>query len=157
MPDAPAATPALSTTSTSSPALARCRAVDRPWTPAPTTRCLTEAGRVGGTRFAPSRGISVAYNAMALPLRRRSLPPRAAPVSGLADRRPDDDGVRIRPARLGVEPPLEAAGRAHEQVARRGVAAVRERVMAAARGERERAGAGGRQVVDELERQLALE
>src|SRR3954447_292509 len=49
MPDAPAATPVLSTTTTSSPALARCQAVERPWTPAPTTRCLTEAGRVGGT------------------------------------------------------------------------------------------------------------
>src|SRR4051794_41611235 len=49
MPEAPAATPVLSTTTTSSPALARCQAVERPWTPAPTTRCLTEAGREGGT------------------------------------------------------------------------------------------------------------
>src|SRR4051794_35120502 len=49
MPEAPAATPVLSTTTTSSPALARCQAVERPWTPAPITRCLTEAGREGGT------------------------------------------------------------------------------------------------------------
>src|SRR3954470_9349008 len=56
MPDAPAATPVLSITRTSSPALARCQAVESPWTPAPTTRCLTEAGRVGGTGFAPSCG-----------------------------------------------------------------------------------------------------
>src|SRR3954469_22266288 len=66
MPDAPAATPVLSTTTTSSPALARCQAVDRPWTPAPITRCLTEGGREGGTgdSFA---GTDVAYEAMALP------------------------------------------------------------------------------------------
>src|SRR3954470_2864178 len=49
MPEAPAATPVLSTTSTSSPALARCQAVDSPWTPAPITRCLTEEGTEGGT------------------------------------------------------------------------------------------------------------
>src|SRR3954466_11127605 len=66
MPEAPAATPVLSTTTTSSPALARCQAVDRPWTPAPITRCLTEGGREGGTgdSFA---GTDVAYEAMALP------------------------------------------------------------------------------------------
>src|SRR5689334_7669851 len=44
MPDAPAATPVLSTTSTRSPAVARCHAVDRPWTPAPMTRIGTELG-----------------------------------------------------------------------------------------------------------------
>src|SRR3982751_4002262 len=48
MPDAPAATPSLSTTSTSSPAAARCHAVDRPWTPAPITRCFTE--RIGSVQ-----------------------------------------------------------------------------------------------------------
>src|SRR5215218_6828693 len=42
MPDAPAATRALSTTSTSSPCSARCQAVESPWTPAPTTRLATE-------------------------------------------------------------------------------------------------------------------
>src|SRR3954465_284692 len=42
MPEAPAATPVLSTTSTSSPAAPRCQAVDSPWTPAPITRCFTE-------------------------------------------------------------------------------------------------------------------
>src|SRR3954463_69140 len=71
MPEAPAATPVLSTTSTSSPALARCHAVDRPWTPAPTTRCLTEAGREGGTELLRD---GVAYHAMAVPLLCRSLP-----------------------------------------------------------------------------------
>src|ERR1044072_798326 len=45
MPDAPAATPALSTTTTSSPAAARCQAVDSPWTPAPITRWRAEPGR----------------------------------------------------------------------------------------------------------------
>src|SRR3954454_18496943 len=49
MPEAPAATPVLSTTRTSSPARARCHAVERPWTPAPMTRCLARAGREGGT------------------------------------------------------------------------------------------------------------
>src|SRR5215211_1878212 len=45
MPDAPAATPVLSTTSTRLPLCARCQAVERPWTPAPTTRTGTEDGR----------------------------------------------------------------------------------------------------------------
>src|SRR3954447_8732965 len=76
MPDAPAATPVLSTTTTSSPALARCHAVERPWTPAPTTRCLTEAGRVGGTRIR-LLGTSVAYYATALP--RVRIEPTTAP------------------------------------------------------------------------------
>src|SRR5437763_7044249 len=44
MPDAPAATPVLSTTSTSSPSAARCQAVDSPCTPAPTTSVRTEPG-----------------------------------------------------------------------------------------------------------------
>src|SRR5687768_12752390 len=48
MPEAPAATPVLSTTSTSSPRSARCQAVDRPWTPAPITRCFTE--RIGSVQ-----------------------------------------------------------------------------------------------------------
>src|SRR5918999_518597 len=48
MPDAPAATSVLSTTSTSSPCSARCQAVDRPWTPAPITRCFTE--RIGSVQ-----------------------------------------------------------------------------------------------------------
>src|SRR3954451_13470378 len=77
MPDAPAATPVLSTTRTSSPAFARCHAVDRPWTPAPTTRCLTEAGREGGT--GGSFAASVAYNAIALPGRREQ--PSASSLS----------------------------------------------------------------------------
>src|SRR4051794_6420121 len=38
MPEAPAATPALSTTRTCSPCWARCQAVERPCTPAPMTR-----------------------------------------------------------------------------------------------------------------------
>src|SRR5918995_5316245 len=42
MPEAPAATPVLSTTRTSSPASARCQAVESPWTPAPITRCFTD-------------------------------------------------------------------------------------------------------------------
>src|SRR3954453_17864261 len=68
MPEAPAATPVLSTTTTSSPARARCQAVERPWTPAPTTRGLTELGGEGGT--GGSFG-AVAYHEMALPQRRR--------------------------------------------------------------------------------------
>src|SRR4051812_2050864 len=48
MPEAPAATPVLSTTSTSSPAAPRCQAVDSPWTPAPITRCFTE--RIGSVQ-----------------------------------------------------------------------------------------------------------
>src|ERR671918_528299 len=48
MPEAPAATSVLSTTSTSSPCSARCQAVDRPWTPAPMTRCFTE--RIGSVQ-----------------------------------------------------------------------------------------------------------
>src|SRR5919106_3265067 len=48
MPEAPAAMPVLSTTSTSSPCLARCQAVDSPWTPAPMTRCLAERISVCG-------------------------------------------------------------------------------------------------------------
>src|SRR4051794_36659553 len=91
MPDAPAATPVLSITSTSSPALARCHAVERPWTPAPTTRCLTEGGRVGGTGSLLLAAISVAYDAMALPLcrcepttarvTRQPLPPMGGPTT----------------------------------------------------------------------------
>src|SRR4051794_29431601 len=42
MPEAPAATADLSTTSTSSPRSARCQAVESPWTPAPTIRCRVE-------------------------------------------------------------------------------------------------------------------
>src|SRR5918998_6015968 len=50
MPEAPAAMSVLSTTSTSSPCSARCQAVDRPWTPAPITRCFTE--RIGSVQRA---------------------------------------------------------------------------------------------------------
>src|SRR3954466_1234737 len=67
MPEAPAATPVLSTTRTSSPALARCQAVESPWTPAPTTRCLAEAGRGGGTVSGPSMARDIAYDATVLP------------------------------------------------------------------------------------------
>src|SRR6476661_2720650 len=83
MPDAPAATPVLSTTRTSSPAFARCHAVDRPWTPAPTTRCLTEGGRVGGMRSAP---LGVAYWATTLPNRPRGrlYRPPAPPATELS-------------------------------------------------------------------------
>src|SRR5918992_496796 len=48
MPEAPAATPVLSTTSTSSPRSARCQAVESPWTPAPTIRVETERMSVNG-------------------------------------------------------------------------------------------------------------
>src|SRR5918997_3804903 len=48
MPEAPAAMSVLSTTSTSSPCSARCQAVERPWTPAPITRCFTE--RIGSVQ-----------------------------------------------------------------------------------------------------------
>src|SRR5918998_3149251 len=46
MPDAPAATLVLSTTSTRSPRWARCQAVERPCTPAPTTSTGTDEGSV---------------------------------------------------------------------------------------------------------------
>src|ERR1700722_4504288 len=49
MPDAPAATAVLSTTRTSSPAAARCHAVERPCTPAPMTRYGIDDGTVSGT------------------------------------------------------------------------------------------------------------
>src|SRR3954469_2883865 len=57
MPDAPAATDVLSTTSTSWPRSARCQAVERPWTPAPMTRIEAD----DGTRL----GISVSEGALA--------------------------------------------------------------------------------------------
>src|SRR4051794_11972171 len=97
---------------------------------------------------------------MALPSRRcdASVPPcaflvspsrrwaaRRRRTSGTARAARDRTAARSRPACT------------HEQVARGGAAAVRERVVAAARGERDRAGAGGRQLVAELERELALE
>src|SRR6202051_4854076 len=44
MPDAPAATAVLSSTSTCSPRCARCHAVERPWTPAPITSTEVEEG-----------------------------------------------------------------------------------------------------------------
>src|SRR6478735_11231627 len=95
MPDAPAATPVLSTTRTSSPAFARCHAVDRPWTPAPTTRCLTEGGRVGGMRSAP---LGVAYWATTLPnsSERPTVPAACAPGNRIVLRRgarPDSVGA----------------------------------------------------------------
>src|SRR5262245_55749310 len=46
MPEAPAPTPVLSSTSTSRPLAARCHAVARPWIPAPTT--TTPASRSSG-------------------------------------------------------------------------------------------------------------
>src|SRR6266545_2253334 len=48
MPEAPAATPVLSTTSTSSPCCARCHAVDSPCTSAPMTRVFAERMSVSG-------------------------------------------------------------------------------------------------------------
>src|SRR5262245_981434 len=47
MPEAPAATSDLSSTSACSPAAARCQAVDSPWTPAPITRWRAESGSAG--------------------------------------------------------------------------------------------------------------
>src|SRR3954470_5433085 len=73
MPEAPAATPVLSTTTTSSPALARCHAVERPWTPAPMTRCLTEAGREGGTE-APTHWCCLRRNRIAKASKEASAP-----------------------------------------------------------------------------------
>src|SRR5690242_16234992 len=137
MPDAPAATPVLSTTRTSSPALARCQAVDRPCTPAPTTRCLTEAGRVGAMgRFLR---VAIAYRATALPWalgsvpRARAPPPRRGEPARAA-RRADTRGRRaLRPPAPGRgpgrrAPPLaadrrgggDARGAAREGGGRRG-------------------------------------
>src|SRR3954453_10691706 len=161
MPEAPAATPVLSTTRTSSPALARCQAVERPWTPAPMTRCLADAGREGGTG-APSgllpmtqwhcRFVVRAYRAMYLIASARSAARRRS-SSGTAFAGRGRTGAPNRPGgrRAGDTP-----GGADEQVRGRAVAQVRERVVAAARRERHRAGAGGGQLVAELERQLAL-
>src|SRR5215207_10058272 len=55
MPDAPAATPVLSTTSTSSPERARCQAVESTWTPAPTTRKRTDEGSEAAMARQPTR------------------------------------------------------------------------------------------------------
>src|SRR4051812_26005382 len=138
MPEAPAATPVLSTTTTSSPALARCQAVERPWTPAPTTRCLTEAGREGGTGgsfegLLPMTQWHCQIVATEPSGRRRPAP--GARENLRADRRTDHDRLGVRPARLGVEPPLEAARRADEHVPRGPFAPVGERVVAAGRRE----------------------
>src|SRR3954466_11463524 len=81
MPRAPAATPVLSTPTTASPALARCHAVERPWTPAPTTRCLTEVGRVGGTR-------EVGSLARVLPITQRHCRASFEPITGRGTRQP---------------------------------------------------------------------
>src|SRR5512133_3697478 len=48
MPEAPAATPVLSTTRTCSPCWARCQAVERPCTPAPMTRYAAVRMSVSG-------------------------------------------------------------------------------------------------------------
>src|SRR5690349_14907857 len=55
MPEAPAATSVLSTTSTSVPFWAACQAVDRPWTPAPMTRRGVEEGRDSGMLLPPGQ------------------------------------------------------------------------------------------------------
>src|SRR3954465_2673014 len=55
MPDAPAATPVLSTTSRSSPERARCQAVESPCTPAPTTRKRTDEGSGAAMAGQPTR------------------------------------------------------------------------------------------------------
>src|ERR687888_848023 len=76
MPDAPAPTPVLSTTRTSSPRSARCQAVESPWTPAPMTSTETDGGTVGATGTSKASGwgegllllAAVAYRAMLLPL-----------------------------------------------------------------------------------------
>src|SRR3954452_5254222 len=101
MPEAPAATPLLSTTRTSSPARARCQAVERPWTPAPITRCLADAGRVGGMFVLPS----VAYRATALPPllgQQLSAPVRRQASGGRATGRspPDRDRAGAVAARV---------------------------------------------------------
>src|ERR1700750_1473653 len=96
MPDAPAATPVLSTTRTSSPDLARCHAVERPWTPAPITRCLTEAGRGGGMRGLSS---CVAYRAIALPdVDRESSPGPGGGQPAMSALAPLGAGAGRRPA-----------------------------------------------------------
>src|SRR3954454_5668152 len=83
MPDAPAATPVLSTTSTSSPRSARCQAVERPWTPAPMTRCLTERSPISKGTVPLSSSMERRFPALEhvrLPVgadRPRALDPRA--------------------------------------------------------------------------------
>src|SRR3954465_9143522 len=109
MPEAPAATPVLSTTTTSSPALARCQAVDRPWTPAPITRGLTEGGGEGGMGRL-LRGTDVAYDAMALP--RASLG-RVQPRTSQCDRAslPPAIPAITRPGKrpMGISQPADSA------------------------------------------------
>src|SRR5690348_2034718 len=99
MPDAPAATPVLSTTRTSSPALARCQAVDRPCTPAPTTRCLTEAGRVGAMGSLPSGRYCLSCNGIAV--RHGSVPSPARLAAQHDERRPSrltaEDAAMLAP------------------------------------------------------------
>src|ERR1700690_4056366 len=66
MPEAPAATLVLSMTSTSSPALARCQAVERPGTPAPMTSVGVKAGRTSDTAGSSREREIVAYRARQL-------------------------------------------------------------------------------------------
>src|SRR5262249_37399603 len=57
MPEAPAATSDLSTTSAPSPAAARCQPVESPWTPAPITRWRAEEGSAGISSSSVLRGL----------------------------------------------------------------------------------------------------
>src|SRR5690348_1620464 len=85
MPEAPAATSVLSTTSTSSPFCARCQAVDRPWTPAPMTR--VEVVAVVDIAAYRATGMRYMHGRYAL-ASARSRPPRAeisAIAGGLAE------------------------------------------------------------------------
>src|SRR4051812_10253101 len=94
IPDAPAPTPVLSTTSTSSPARARCHAVESPWTPAPTTRWVTERGSMASVQ----RRLPALQHARAPvgPDRLRALDPRAQlGLRELAVRRLQGDAVRV--------------------------------------------------------------
>src|ERR1700688_4119474 len=69
MPDAPAATAVLSSTSTCSPRCARCHAVERPWTPAPITSTEVEEGTgslMEGSLVAGESNLTIAHWAIPL-------------------------------------------------------------------------------------------
>src|ERR1700744_2590200 len=82
IPEAPAATPDLSTSSTSWPSRARCQAVERPCTPAPMTRVGVEVGRRSDT--VSSRLLRKAQHGWYKGNRKRSSPAGEGQARGLA-------------------------------------------------------------------------
>src|SRR3954453_10255242 len=89
-------------------------------------------------------------------------PVRLGRGQALRDRRSDDVGLQVRPVQVDrplerrVEAPLEPARRADQQVARRPVGEVGERVDGPARRERELAGRARDDFIADLEGELAV-